>query len=747
MIRPGCLALYCVLTLSACGGSDNDAVAPYGLTAREAPVTVAFTANSGADADVAVINAYPQLQFDRPVDFAEVPGSGHAVVLEHPGRIRVFARDPASTSTALFADLTDRVRFDNNEQGLVRIAFDPDYANNGRLYLAYAGRQADDPARCAPLCSVLSRFTHMPGNPLQLDPSSETRLIVLPQPGDGHNIGNLLFGADGYLYVGVGDGGFSLTPYVNAQDRTDLYGSVLRLDVGGNGAYAIPPDNPFVGVGNEVAGVVGAGQPVREEIWAFGLRNPHRFSIDPVTGAMWLADVGQSSREEVNLITPGGNYGWPAYEGEIPLGRGDIGRDDDAYHPPVLTYPRSDGSSITGGLIYRGSQLSQLRGLYLFTDYVSGTLWSLDPATDEDPKTKTVVSNEVGALGVAGFSSIDDEVYLVHRGQGIVQQLVDGRTDNRVKIPETLSATGLFSDLASLSPAPGVIPYDVNAALWSDGTEKQRWLALPAGSSIDFSPTGAWTFPLGAVLVKHFALDLDRTRDDAPPRRLETRVMVNTVRGWIGYTYRWNAAQTDADLLPGRRSEVITVMTSAGPQAQRYDFPGTADCATCHNATAGFVLGLETGQMNRALAYPLAVDNQLRTLDHIGLFDSPLEGADRYPRWPDPTDAVAPLDARARAYLAANCAQCHNPDNTLPVTLNLRYSDDPADLEALGRAPLAGDLGVADARIIAPGDRHRSTLWLRMSRRGEGQMPPLATHVVDAAAVDLIGDWIDSLTP
>ncbi|ULQ47755.1 PQQ-dependent sugar dehydrogenase [Flagellatimonas centrodinii] len=383
MVRPRSFALYCALIVSACGGDET--AAPHGLDAREAPVSVAFTANTGADADVAVVNAYPQLQFDRPVDFAEVPGSNHAVVVEHPGRIRVFARDSTTIHTDLFADLSDRVRFDNNEQGLVRIAFDPDYANTGRLYLAYAGRQADDPARCAPLCSVLSRFTHVPGNPLLLDPASETRLIVLPQPGEGHNIGNLLFGADGYLYVGVGDGGFSFTPYVNAQDRTTLYGSVLRLDVAGDGAYAVPPDNPFVGVGNEVAGVVGAGQPVREEIWAFGLRNPHRFSIDPVTGTMWLADVGQSAREEVNRITPGGNYGWPAYEGEISQGRSDIGRDDSAYRAPVLTYPRSDGSSITGGLVYRGNQLPQLRGRYLFTDYVSGTLWSLDPATGSTP--------------------------------------------------------------------------------------------------------------------------------------------------------------------------------------------------------------------------------------------------------------------------------------------------------------------------------------------------------------------------
>lgn len=746
MTRPGPLALYGVLLVSACGGADPDATAPYGLSARETPTTVAFTADTGADADIAVINAYPHLQFDQPVDFADVPGSHHAVVAEHTGTLRVFERRADVTDADLFADLRDRVRYDGNEQGLVRLAFDPAYADNGRVYLVYAGRQADDPQRCTPYCSVLSRFTRDPQQPLRLDPDSEQRLLVVPQPGWGHNLGNLLFGPDGYLYVGAGDGGFSEPPLAHAQDRSSLLGSVLRLDVSGDDGYRIPPDNPFVGVGQEAEGVIGAGQPVRTELWAFGLRNPHRFSIDPITGAMWLGDVGQADVEEINRIVPGGNYGWPMFEGSQYKGGPDGGHPADQLRAPALEYRHWDGVSITLGFVYRGTALPSLYQHLLYGDFTVGKLWAAPLTAADGLGEPVLLSESLGGFSLASFTEIDGEAYLVNLGRGIIQKLVEGPGDDQVRVPQTLSATGLFRDLASLTPAPGLIPYGVNMPLWSDGTEKQRWMALPAGTHLTSVAADRWDFPLGTVLVKHFELDLDRLQD-GPLRRLETRVLVHTVRGWIGYTYRWNDAQTDASLVYGRHTETLAVATAAGTVNQTYDYPSTADCATCHNASAGHVLGLRSSQLNGDFAYPLAVDNQLRTLDHIGVFDPPLAPPDHAPRWPAPDDAVATIAARARAYLAANCAQCHNPDNTLPVTLNLRYSAEDAALNAIDVMPRNGDLGVDDARIIAPGDRHRSTLWLRMNRRGEGQMPPLATHVVDADAVALIGDWIDALSP
>jgi len=229
-------------------------------------------------------------------------------------------------------------------------------------------------------------------------------------------------------------------------------------------------------------------------------------------------------------------------------------------------------------------------------------------------------------------------------------------------------------------------------------------------------------------------------------RRLETRLLLHRADGWRGFTYRWNAQGTEAHLLTAREQETITVqLAGGGSRALLYEYPSPTDCLGCHTAAAGFTLALEARQLNRDFNYAAAVDNQLRSWNHVGLFDVDIGGHDQYRSYPAPDDSTVGVDARARAYLHVNCAQCHRPGGPAPVALDLRYDTRIADTGTLNAPPQAGGLGLADPRIIAPGNRADSVLWERMRRLDAQRMPPLASHLVDEAGVELIGAWIDGL--
>lgn len=283
------------------------------------------------------------------------------------GEIAVFPNIPDAQSQTTFLDIRNKVEFDG-EEGLLGLAFDPDYRDNGRFYVYYS--------TSSPRRTILSRFLVSSTDPNRADVGSEKSLLEIEQPYRNHNGGMIAFGPDGYLYVGLGDGGSAGDPRGNAQNRRALLGSVLRIDVRSDGTYEIPSDNPFVG-GSE-------GLP---EIWAYGLRNPWRFSFDRASGDLWLADVGQSSWEEVNLITSGENYGWNRMEGSHCYPTGGTGCNQGGLIPPVTEYSHNEGCSVTGGYVYRGP-LSHLQGLYIFGDFCSGTIWGLrytqsDGATEQ----------------------------------------------------------------------------------------------------------------------------------------------------------------------------------------------------------------------------------------------------------------------------------------------------------------------------------------------------------------------------
>ncbi|MBL8851262.1 MAG: PQQ-dependent sugar dehydrogenase [Planctomycetaceae bacterium] len=330
----------------------------------------------------------------RPVVLTHAgDGSNRVFVADQWGVIYAFENRPDVTESRVFLDVRDRVSYkDNeNEEGLLGVAFHPNYRQNGQVFLYYTTRDAEH-------TSVVSRFTVSKNDPNRVDPGSEVEIMRIPQPFWNHNGGTICFGPDGYLYIGLGDGGAGNDPYGNGQNLETWLGSILRIDVdhkadGKN--YAVPPDNPFV----NKAGA----QP---EIWAYGFRNIWRMSFDRETGAFWIADVGQNLWEEINIGKAGGNYGWALRESAHPFGpNGSDARPD--LIEPVWEYDHQVGKSITGGVVYRGKQHPDLVGKYVYADYVSGKIWALK----YDEATGKVVSNEEipSEPGTAIINISDDE--------------------------------------------------------------------------------------------------------------------------------------------------------------------------------------------------------------------------------------------------------------------------------------------------------------------------------------------------
>ena len=299
---------------------------------------------------------FPALTFERPVLLTHAgDGSGRVYVVEQHGVIHRI--DPATPErTDVFLDISARVSRRGNEEGLLGLAFDPGFTENGRFYVYYSA--------ASPRRSVLSRFETGSGG--QGDPASESVLLEVPQPYSNHNGGMIEFGPDGMLYVALGDGGSAGDPQRHGQDLGTLLGTILRIDVtsGAGAPYAIPADNPFVGRSG-----------ARGEIWAYGLRNAWRFSFDRETGDLWAGDVGQNALEEVDVVRRGGNYGWSVMEGSHCFRSASCNADD--FEPPVAEYGREMGCSITGGYVYRGERLPDLRGVYLYADFCSGRIWGL----------------------------------------------------------------------------------------------------------------------------------------------------------------------------------------------------------------------------------------------------------------------------------------------------------------------------------------------------------------------------------
>jgi uncharacterized repeat protein (TIGR03806 family) len=664
--------------------------------------------------------------FASPVYATAAPGdNARLFVVEQRGRIRVITNSAAATSYSTFLDITDRVTANMGEEGLLGLAFDPAYATNGRFYVNYITNGA------SPRDTVVSRFTRLTAT--TADPASEVVLLRYSQPYSNHNGGMLAFGPDGYLYDSTGDGGSGGDPGNRALDLGEWLGKMLRIDVNGTSPglpYRIPADNPFV-----------ATAGARPEIYAYGLRNPWRFSFDRVAGTLWCGDVGQGAREEIDLIVRGGNYGWKAREGRISYSSADQGRGP--FIEPVLDYDHGTGSCVIGGYVYRGSSVPFLYGAYVYADNGSGQVWAAST-------NGTSVTSNVQVSTMYGISSFGEdaagELLVCRHGLGRIQKLVPSAGAGAGAFPQTVSASGIYADLATLTPSEGLIPYDVNAPLWSDGARKDRYLALPGTSRIGWNADAPFTFPLGTAIIKTFHLPLV-VGDAASAVRTETRVLLLTQSGWEGYSYRWRDDQTDADLLSGADTRTFTIADATAPGGsfpQTWRFPSRGDCTRCHTAAAGHVLGISTRQLNRDFAYPARSDNQLRSWDHIGLFDAALPLPTTLPAHPAVADASLPAGPRARAYLDANCAMCHRPGGPSAAAIDLRATVPTAAMNLVGVAPQFGNLGLASPLLVAPGNHTGSALGLRRHALDANRMPPLASSVRDAVGEALVAQWLDA---
>lgn len=335
--------------------------------------------------------AFPALSFERPVDFQHAgDSSGRLFVVEQQGLIYTFSNQPTTDQKSIFLDIRSRVEDSDNEEGLLGLAFHPAFAENGYFFVNYTASDPD--------VTRISRFQVDSADANQALASSEKVMLELAQPAGNHNGGQLAFGPEGYLYIGTGDGGGSGDPHSNGQNRRSLLGKILRINVDRRQdslAYLIPHTNPYTH----------SKEGYRGEIFAYGLRNPWRFSFDPQTGYLWAGDVGQNQYEEIDLIVKGGNYGWKTMEG-MHCFSPDYGCKEDGLKRPVVEYDRRSGFSVTGGYVYRGQQIPTLVGKYVYGDYVSGRIWALD-INDPDHSFNAVVLHQP-ELRPASFG-IDEE--------------------------------------------------------------------------------------------------------------------------------------------------------------------------------------------------------------------------------------------------------------------------------------------------------------------------------------------------
>jgi uncharacterized repeat protein (TIGR03806 family) len=678
--------------------------------------------------------AFPKLTFDRPVVLAAMPGSNRLFVGEVGGKVYSFPNDPECPRADLAVDLAATRQ---KASALYGIAFHPRFEANRYVYLCYTiGYDKADGTH-------VSRFKVSRDNPPRIDPESETLLITWYA--GGHNAGCLQFGPDGDLYIAAGDGADPTPPdpFKAGQDLGALLSKIMRIDVDHQDPgkhYKVPPDNPFVGFPG-----------ARPEVWAYGFRNPWRFSFDRRTGDLWAGDVGWELWELVYKVDKGGNYGWSIMEGRQPV-RTEGQRGPTPIIPPVVDHPHSEAASITGGYVYRGSKFPDLVGAYVYGDFQTGKVWGLR----HDGKAVTW-HRELAETPVQLVSFAEDlagELYLIdyERTKQIYSLAPNKAVSHAEDFPRKLSRTGLFASVKDQKPAPGVIPYAIVAELWSDGATAERLLALPGRSQIAVDDDGKWKFPDGSVLARTVSIERE-VGQPSSRRRLETQVLHLEDESWRPYTYIWDDDQADASLADAKgASTPLTIIDPRAPGGRReltYRFSARSECLQCHNPW----VEKQTTMFGRQSASPLAAnalqldrDHQLRTFARLGLFSRPLPARpEDAPKLANPYDESDDLGRRARSYLHVNCSHCHQFGAGGSTNMQLTFSLPLDQTKTVGARPLQGTFNIAGARIIAPGDPGGSVLYYRTAKLGSGRMPRVGSNVVDERAVALIHDWIEGL--
>lgn len=741
----------------------NAAAADPPRPAAEPFLGMPHTSSLASASDYEVTAVFPALAFNDPVFLIPEPKSDRLWVCEREGRIVSFNNKPDVQKTREVLDLRDVTKGDG-DSGLLSMAFHPEYANpespsEGMIFAAYAHIDGED----QPLHFRVSRFL-VDRSTGKADPASELVLIDQLDQHVWHQGGAIFFHPkDGYLYITLGDEGGGRCAFDNCQriDR-DLFAGVLRIDVDNLGGdkshppprepqsgttanYMIPNDNPFVGRPDSL-----------EEFYAIGLRSPHRMTYDPVDDLVWIGEVGQSQREEIDILRAGANFQWNIMEGTVPFDETTDPPDPlvGAWTPPLYDYGRDVGGTIIGGYVYRGSAFPELAGRYVYGDFLSGRIWALRyqkngdqvQFVDNEELLRTDLRGRTDGITSLGVDA-DGEIYVLSLGEAAkLYKLVPADKDPG-NMPLTLSATGLFQDLENLVPIASLVPYEVRVPLWSDGAAKRRWMSVPTGSVVEYSPDGAWKFPAGTVFVKHFEMQLDRD-DPGSVQRLETRVLVVQEDQQVyGVTYKWRGDGSDADLLTTTEFVDLSVENKNGePQVQRYQFPGPIDCLTCHDPGAGHVLGLRARQLDGTASE--IVGDELAWFADAGFLDVDGQGLEpgSIPEFASLGDEDAPISLRARSYLDVNCSHCHGSQEIDRSLWDARITT-PLNRQGIVNGTLLGDYGGANDHVVTPGDLDSSILYQRTSTTERGlRMPPLARGVRDEEFLGVLEGWIAGMT-
>jgi glucose/arabinose dehydrogenase len=675
--------------------------------------------------------------WEKPICIVAVPTQpAHYLVVERWGTVWLLNAKTETRTKFLTVGEGAKVK----TRSLSGLTFHPDYPRTPYIYFHSCEKAG------ATWFNQVIRYTV---NPQELTAAADSEATHIRWESNGHNGGALEFGPDGMLYITSGDGSSPGDPNNIGQTTDNLLGSIIRIDVS-QLPYRVPPDNPFVGVDG-----------IRPEVWAYGLRNPWRMHFHPTNGELWLGDNGDEQWEMVHRIERGANYGWSTFEGSHPFRPSNKLSGPTLTHTlPIVEHPHDEMRSIIGGLWYRGQHLPALKNHYLYGCYLTGKIWGFDLEAGK-PNSPHRLADTRGQI-VSFSEDHAKEVLIVTMDQGIFRLEASPDQPVHKPLPTLLSETGLFTSTAEHEPAPGLLPYTINAPAFWDGARRERFLGLPEDETIivEYRPPALakqdetswrskagmdrWQMPNGSVLLQTFHLS-----EGEQERRIETQVSFKDGGEWRFITYRWNEAQTDATLVPEVGDSVDLDLASG---TRNWRFTGRAECRACHTQRSMFVLGVNLAQMNRTFDYTAVggkVGNQLETLHHLGAFRPYVKiQSEEIATMPDPMDPTLALEDRARAYLHINCAHCHRETGLGGrAQFQLLHWIKTADLGLRNTHALVGMPGLdpALARLIAPGQAEHSEMYRRMATAGPGKMPMLGPSQMDEAGAALIRAWIQTM--
>ncbi|MCD8533892.1 MAG: PQQ-dependent sugar dehydrogenase [Verrucomicrobia bacterium] len=662
-------------------------------------------------------------------------------------------------------DLSQSTSAPMYEAGLLGLAFHPEYSTNGRFFVYRTG-SGPLPGGGNGLYYSLSEFSGFPGDDMVDILKSEKVLILQPDPGPDHNAGTVQFGPDGYLYFSVGDTGPVLDPLRDNLQRLDggLFRGIFRIDVDNRPGseppnqnpsirtahYSIPADNPLLGL-DSYMGIPMNRALARTEMWAFGMRNPWKFSFHPSEGFIVAGDVGGAQWEELNVISQGGqNFGWPYFEGTKP-GPQFRNRLPDipysfSYHEYFHGYEATSGNAIIAGHFHAGPTLPNLVGQFIYGDFYSGNIWAqpIDPqSNDSAARPEPTHLARLPFLSTFGIDPSDKGLLVAHFYDGKIYKLIGNTEYNPLdSLPEKLSDLGIFTDLTQQRADPELVPYEPNVPFWSDGLKKKRWVYTPEGQSIQFDASGTALAPTGTLFIKHFDWEIESGgRIRSFP--VETRLLLKTQDGIEGMSYQWKDDGTEAFRVQAEgKTTLVTRTVPAGPQSMQWLFPSRTGCQLCHNPSAGYILGFNSRQLND-LPILSHGSGQISRLESAGVIDPSGLNLDSDRVCVPPDDERFTLAHRFKSYTDSNCRACHIPGGQSRENWDARL-EVPMSQSGLINIVATPPSDPAFGKLIDTQHPDKSEFFFRIQHRHVFKMPPIASYLVDEEFVHLTSLYTQS---